>query len=539
MTATRVLKPTATLSINVGGGTTITPRIVGGTVTLDASWAPYCQATLTVSLDDLGWAEQIDPRAGQRGVITASLDGITRTFNLGIRGRRVLEESRTIVLSLASDEALLQDWRTLTGKLPTTGLYGTVGVCNAVISEALSGTLLQFSSVSGSLQPRWIEQNLFRDPTATTVDNFTEGNNASGMQVIGTVGGSSGTSALRWTATAAGLSNMLLGAAAKGYPQVSPGRAYEVSVDIRSNVARSASIVQRYYNAQGVLLRTIEGSAQTTSTGAWTTRLVVRSKAPNGAAYMFPYVTTLANTAGQFHYIDGILMTEVPILPNGDLWWQPSEFFTGAIPGASHTGEWEGTAHDSVSTRTPITPRSIEALWWAEGVSAWDYLQPLVESVEQRLYCDEQRRWYTVAEAHTVAGSVTMTPGNMPRSDDEISRDGDDVGWATGVAIHFKWEGGLFGRGGDYWDTAGTPGKVRVIERNRPLQRGAAAMVLRSMLRQGRKRAGTTITDYNTTPGQALTVKTLQGEESNGRVRSVTFDLVSGLMDVTGEDMTD
>ncbi|MCB7135363.1 hypothetical protein [Cellulosimicrobium marinum] len=141
----------------VGAGHRVSP--VGGSVTLDESWSPYAQASLTIPLpNDPDVLNALDPRVGARVRLTlaqqfgtsftpqhltdlvgssvagwtADLDGgplanwtgshslpfnasgarpsRVRRLNLGVRSRVVNYERGTVNVDLASDEALLQDF---------------------------------------------------------------------------------------------------------------------------------------------------------------------------------------------------------------------------------------------------------------------------------------------------------------------------------------------------------------------------------------------------------------------------------------------
>jgi hypothetical protein len=203
------------------------------------------------------------------------------------------------------------------------------------------------------ITPRWELRNLFRDPSAITIDNFTASTNVtSPLTISSTVSGYVGTTALRAQVTAAGSANILLANAAKGYVQVAAGATYNVSTYIRSSVSRQVYVAIRWYDAQGVLLKTDSGSGSPVSspTGNWNTRINWGATAPKNASYMIPVVATLANTAGQFHYLDGIQITETS--------GPPVPFFYGTAPSdAFYTYAWEADTNDSISQRGTISNR--------------------------------------------------------------------------------------------------------------------------------------------------------------------------------------
>lgn len=139
-----------------------TLSVLGGGATLDESWSPYAQATITVPIPAQDVLDALDPRTGARvrfsmsqrfgttftladvtagsgsstAEWTASFGGSTaawtalystpfnadgsrpsrnRLFDLGVRSYRLDRAAGTVSIDLASDEALLQDYALATG----------------------------------------------------------------------------------------------------------------------------------------------------------------------------------------------------------------------------------------------------------------------------------------------------------------------------------------------------------------------------------------------------------------------------------------
>lgn len=86
------------------------PRVV-----FDEEWAPHIQATLTCRVPDQATLDALDPRIGVRVQLGAGYtypDGVDDTHqlaDLGLRSREVNRPENTMTLTLASDEALIQD----------------------------------------------------------------------------------------------------------------------------------------------------------------------------------------------------------------------------------------------------------------------------------------------------------------------------------------------------------------------------------------------------------------------------------------------
>lgn len=63
-------------------------------------------------------------------------------------------------------------------------------------------------------------------------------------------------------------------------------------------------------------------------------------------------------------------------------------YFDGDTPDGTlgYNYDWQGDPGNSSSTRTPVLARDEDALTWSPGQSAWDFLQPILESLGGRLY---------------------------------------------------------------------------------------------------------------------------------------------------------
>lgn len=123
------------------GDETISVR--GGSVTLDAGRVPHVQGDLRAPIALL---DELDPRVTPRVVLTATArigsQTQVRIFDLGVRRRPVEHGDGTMTLTLASDEALLDDFRPLSDDSGPAG-YATIrGVVGYVLSVVLPGAVL-------------------------------------------------------------------------------------------------------------------------------------------------------------------------------------------------------------------------------------------------------------------------------------------------------------------------------------------------------------------------------------------------------------
>lgn len=100
-------------------------------ITFDSAWSPYIQGDLTVKIiEDQAKLDLLDPRFGDRVSIYMGYvyDGFVADVHLvadlHIRSRTVSRPDNTIKISLASDEALAQDYKRMSwdGQPPVSGI---------------------------------------------------------------------------------------------------------------------------------------------------------------------------------------------------------------------------------------------------------------------------------------------------------------------------------------------------------------------------------------------------------------------------------
>ncbi len=130
-------------------------EVISGQLTLDSTWSPYIQGSIVVKLPPLLDPDDpdtvnpaftgTDPQADARIYLSLSSTTIEETpvlhqaaFTLGVRTRRTNFRTNQMELTLASDEALLQDYRLFndTSAHTYTTLYGMV---YAQVNEAVTG----------------------------------------------------------------------------------------------------------------------------------------------------------------------------------------------------------------------------------------------------------------------------------------------------------------------------------------------------------------------------------------------------------------
>lgn len=547
-------------------------RASSGDVTLDASLAPYGTARVEVPLLDPEMIELIDPRDELRVSISATATGrweetpgggsgfgdglfgagpfgggststITwvpedvRTFDLGLRSREVDHVAKQIILELATDEALLMDYAPLAvdagARAHETSLRA---VCNYVLSKI--GASLAAGAWDADVTAYWTVTNLVENPsfevntsgTATSVgaSSFTAWTMASPTAVLGT-------KALRFTAAAGEASVYPAGwdtsAAAFKAIRVTPGQTYTASLYAVGSTARSAGVTLQFRGENGTtIVSQAAGPVSSETSGAWK-RYSVTSTAPAGAAFASILFTTTGNAAGQFHYVDAVMLHEgSEVIP---------AFDGTSATDANYVYAWAGDAHASQSTRTPTVERSPELFRWEPGVTAWEFLSPLTSQAGLRLFCDEQRVWRLIDPAeYSVPGRLSIAGWNATEGVDKIDRADPNV-FCTGVVVRYRWRDEA-GTEHVAFDSAGASGKVLVWEYERPYPGpGAATAILARRASAGRVQDVTALADWGATPGMEASIALPATLEQVGTLTSVKWTLTDGLMQVGTRGLID
>lgn len=181
---------------------------------------------------------------------------------------------------------------------------------------------------------------------------------------------------------------------------------------------------------------------------------------------------------------------------------------------------------------------------WEPGVSAWDWLAPIVQAADLRLWCDEQRQWH-LTTAPTIPGApiALSASGTIKRAVDSINRDDE---FYRAVLVTYEWADAA-GVQQKAYDLAFVPPwlpstqqRVKQVTYRRPYAGpGAAARILRSVLPRGRKIAVTAVSDYAVEPGRAVTVALPSTPLQTGRAAAVTWHFPADDMEVRMRELVD
>ena len=511
-------------------------KLTEGDVTIDSGRYPYVEANVEVPFTGEELLEQL--AVNQRVTINAT-EGTTSTqLNLALRDRTVSHDGKRITLKLASDEALLETWADIVDdKGPRAFENNLRNLVQYVIGKAIPGAVLQSGTANADVTARWNAQNSVLNPDAintgaayTTAGNVTMFySNAAGV-------GQGGSTGYVYGASAAA------GQAFIAVPQSVSTRkgdlwTFSAYMHKSSTVAPAVNGILRVYemDSNGAVMRQIESTPKAlvaSGTGTpynWDRHSVTFTVQNPNTTKLALYASMMATAAGQNFGVDSVMLSEGPVL---------LPYFSGATVPAGYVTNWSGqnapVPHNSVSERRPADgiERLPELFTWEAGVSAWDFLKPLVASAGLRLYCDEQRRWYLIDPAtHVVPGRFSARPDNTVEGTDTIDADDDETGY-TGVVAYFRWTD-PDGVSRMEKDAAGVAGKVKVLEFTSPYTGpGVAAAHLTKITGQNRTQDVTVRTDYTVRPGQEVQIDLPGTFAQLGTVSKVRWELTNGLMSI-------
>ncbi len=525
--------------------------VKSGSLTLDDTREPYINASITCAAPDAATLELITPLSGLRVVVTLAESfgtgtewnpiaraATSRTFDLFLYSRTFDKGRAELSLELASDEQLLQAYRhPVSASERTYGLSIKAAVDRALgkIGATLAPDYDDANLTSKTLDP--VLTNLHPNPTGQSLTAWSgSGTTTSKLTGLSLPQLPGVTTAVRGTMSAVTGGLYYVGDGGSGpYIPVTAGQQYTSSGWLRSSVDKIITPSVQWTNSGHTGQVTTAASPITLLANVWT-YVSFTSTAPAGVAFAGPYwYSTTAWVSGQTLDGTGFMF---------ELGSTAHPFFDGGNAGLGrdstiYVPAWVGTPNASSSTLTE-QPNS-DSTVWQPGQSASDWLEPMLQQGNLRLWCDESRVWrlkkdWSSTDVVTVASSTGLTTASDTIGLDSSSEYYDHVVIA--------YTGNLNADGSTYtlWDIAssGTYLAGLVVEYPVPLPgAGAAQNVLNRALGKGRVMDVEAVSNYLATPGQGLTVTVPDAVGSQvGVLQAVAWDLATFTMRVTSRGLT-
>ena len=521
MTATT--KHRATIETVVGP--TQRADILRGRITLDQGKTPHVEAEVTIKRPNDTMYAALDPRTSPQVLISGYADDEqVRVFLLAVRSREYTDGE--LVIRAASFESILTDYAPLVDDYTPLSLASSL---RTIVTYVLQKSMPEELWVIGGLWPTpaidadmtryWSVTNLHPNPLPASVTGYNIASTGTAL----TYTTLSGEGVIRWTSTA-NVSNLNAGTI-NAY-RATPGRKYYAAWDWASSAAgRSAALVMEFRTSNGLVLMS-RTTAPFTPYSATFQTLTVEAVAPPGTETVYVYITTTGNTVATQHYVKRFILTESD--------YPVSFFYGGSASDANYAYAWTEGANASPSTRTAYVERPPAALVWRAGVSALDFLLPLVQSSGYRLV--NNGRWTLRDETYRASGSTTIAAGaNIVTSTDSIDREARL--WFDAQVTRYTWTDvdGMQYEAVDAY--ALDPDDYRLVnleEKEQPYPGpGYSEYSVRRAQERGHEVVATTMTSWDTTAEQPITITLDDGIEQQGVIQSVEFDLELDEMTVT------
>lgn len=452
----------------------------------------------------------------------------TSTFDLTVRGHDRDQDNGEPVLELASDEALLDDYRTLADDLtPLTHQDSLRDLVGYTIDKAIPGASLEPGD-DVAVPALSDADNVVRNPkvASDTVDWGITGSAAVNRE---TSGGPAGISATYYRAVPTSGATGVAIHIDENTVAVRADTNYKLIAYVYAQSTQSVTLDCWVIDANG----TVIGSATPVSVvpaGSWV-KLVCPFYTRDTGAKIRPRLSVdgaaLALTVG---------FTAVRVsVDSGDP--GDDEPFDGDTADTALYGhEWTNTPNASSSRRVALIDAATPAaLTWKAGDSALEFLAPIVQRFGLRLVCDETRAWTLRDAEHTVEGSVTIRYAvNMTRGSERVSRD-DDI-WCDACVVIYKWTdaAGVQRTRVDSYSMVGSPTKVRRITKDAPYPGpGFAQYVVERAQGRGRVVSAGMVANWGTRPEQLASIRLSGSPDQTGSVQRVSFDLSNDEMTVS------
>lgn len=497
------------------------------TITLDAGSAPHVQAGVTFKPQSLAVLDALDPRVSARIRLECgsvwSGGSNARVFNLGLRRRTVGQRVAAAAVSLASDEALLEDYRPLVDS----GLFGFQNSLRAIVNRALSaaipGAVLAAGTIDPPVRALIDSQNLVRNPRAQLNLNDWSGSVALTRQAAG---------GPAWAPSYAVAQSpgvgVLISYSEAGVP-LQGGKRYRLSADIAAPVGQIIALDALVKDAAGTTILDVSESPVAKDGSVFQRLSVVFDTPANAAKAQLRAFTTGPMTAGQYFGVTGWRVSEVTVDPTD------TGYYDGDTPDtAEYAYSWAAGGAFSTSIRTDLVGRADDLLVWRAGVSALDFLHPIVQAFGLRLVCDETRAWTIRDENYRAPGALSVRYAiNMVDGEDTLDREG---GWFDAAVVRHRWrdQNGIEQERTESFALTTPYTRCVLFDRTTPYPGpGFAEYAVRRAQGRGRDVSVTRVPDWSERAEQIATLVLDGAPTQIGITQTVTFDLSNDEVTVT------
>jgi IS5 family transposase len=193
---------------------------------------------------------------------------------------------------------------------------------------------------------------------------------------------------------------------------------------------------------------------------------------------------------------------------------------------------------DDVPAAALIPDFDIQANPWRTGSTAWDYLSPILQRADLRLWCDEAGLWHLRTDQPTPPDVVELSgTRTITAASDTIDL---DQSVTESVLVVYQWTDSA-GVAQTAYDAAQVPGSSRlpyVVTYYRPFPgKGAAARILKSRLARSRRVPVAAVSDYRVQPGMPITLDLPDTSPLAGVVSATTWRFPADEMNVVTRDV--
>ncbi|MDY0827540.1 hypothetical protein SK224_00200 [Microbacterium sp. BG28] len=499
----------------------------GGRITLNDSAAPHVTATVDVPIPDAAVLGLLDPRIRRRVRIDATavfaFGTQARSFDLGLRDRRVRHADAVVTLVLASDEAILEDYAPLADdSTPYQHQNSIRALTNYVLGKALPGVTLATGAPDAPIRALISSANLLSNPRARfALTGWSAGGGASLSRLA--TGGPAG--APTYVAAQSSSAGQLLVAYAEDNVKLDEGKRYRLSVAQNVDAGTTTAIDAVMFNASGQIVADLPEVPQVAPAGWF--RRSIEFVAPAGVKQLWARSFTVGSVAaGRSLNTSAWRLSEVTDDPTD------TGFFDDTTP---TTTEYFYAANGTTSTRTALIDRAADLLTWRAGVNALAFLAPILQALGLRLVCDEARVFTLRDATYTAPGSLTIRHGvNLIDADDALTR--DDSEFFDAAVVRYRWRDstGTQRERVDSFALVTPPTQVRTIEKDTPYPGpGFAEYAVRRAQGRGRLVTVQAVADWNARAEQPTEYTLLGAPVQLGKTSRIDFDLSTDEMTVT------